>query len=198
MSFSTSEETLDCTVEWSALKSVKPVNLEKIVKLVNLVIVVKTVLLEKICIIVNFKFLIHYWYWYNNIRCAAMDIRCLAAWLASYVSWLPALLHSPPPFPPPLLPSPLPIPPIPLPLLVGNIGGGGGLEVITYQEGVGYNWLYTGGGWDDQRLLRGAPLFSLWGGALHRGQVGFTPLGPGVKPTPPWLPVPHRGKTQIP
>ena len=60
MSFSTSEETLDCTVEWSALKSVKPVNLEKIVKLVNLVIVVKTVLLEKICIIVNFKFLIHY------------------------------------------------------------------------------------------------------------------------------------------
>ena len=51
---------MDCTVEWSALKSVKPVNLEKIVKLVNLVIVVKTVLLEKICIIVNFKFLIHY------------------------------------------------------------------------------------------------------------------------------------------
>ena len=67
-----------------------------------------------------------------------------------------------------------------------------------HQEGVGYNWLYPGGGWDDQRLLRGAPLFSLWGGALHRGQVGFTPLGPGEKPTPPWLPVPHRGKTQIP
>ena len=66
-----------------------------------------------------------------------------------------------------------------------------------HREGGGVKLALPGGGWDDQRLLRGAPLFSLWGGALHRGKVGFTPLYPGVKPTPPWLPVPHRVKLKF-
>ena len=47
-----------------------------------------------------------------------------------------------------------------------------------HQEGVGYNWLYPGGGWDDQRLLRGAPLFPFEGGLYTGAKWALHHLAP--------------------
>ena len=44
----------------------------------------------------------------------------------------------------------------------------------------------------------GPPFVLIEGEGSHQGKVGFTPLYPGVNPTPHWLPVPHWCGTQIP
>ena len=44
----------------------------------------------------------------------------------------------------------------------------------------------------------GPPFLFIEGGGSHQGKVGFTPLYPGVNPTPHWLPVPHRVELKFP
>ena len=44
----------------------------------------------------------------------------------------------------------------------------------------------------------GPPFLFIEGGGSHQGKVGFTPLYPGVNPTPHWLPVPHWGELKFP
>ena len=44
----------------------------------------------------------------------------------------------------------------------------------------------------------GPPFVLIEGEGSHQGKVGFTPLYPGVNPTPHWLPVPHWGELKFP
>ena len=44
----------------------------------------------------------------------------------------------------------------------------------------------------------GPPFLLIEGEGSHQGKVGFTPLYPGVNPTPHWLPVPHWGELKFP
>ena len=70
------------------------------------------------------------------------------------------------------------------------------IVIEGFTPGGGGIWrVHTRGGWDAQW---GPPFCSLRGGGSHQGKVGFTPLYPGVNPTPHWLPVPHWGELKFP